>query len=157
MEKQYNQNQVRRLIKKYPNRRLYDTKNSCYITTKGVHKLIIEHENVVVIENKTGKDITRSILMQIINNLEERSSKQMFSNNFLTHVIKSHDTDMQNTLVLCFNKTLNLYLGQKYATEVLTKKKNTVITFNDYFNTLSGDNINRWQKSWENLKSTKKP
>ncbi len=156
MEKQYDKNEVR-LIKKYPNRRLYDTQDSCYITAEGVHKLIIEHENVVVVENKSGKDITRSVLMQIINDLEETSPRQMFSNEFLAHIIKSYGTDMQNTLVMCFNKTLDLYLGQKHATEAISKKSNTAMSPSDYFNTTARDNINRWQKSWDNLKSSKKP
>ena len=155
MEKQSDKSQVR-LIKKYPNRRLYDTEDSCYITTEGVHKLIAKHEDVLVVENKTGKDITRSILMQIINDLEEHSPRQMFSNAFLTHVIKSYGTDMQNTLVLCFNKTLDLYLGQKQTHETLAKKTNVTMSPDDYFNTVARENINRWQKSWDNLKSNKK-
>ncbi|WP_116964039.1 polyhydroxyalkanoate synthesis regulator DNA-binding domain-containing protein [Fastidiosibacter lacustris] len=145
-----------RLIKKYPNRRLYDTKGSCYITAEGVHKLIIEHENVVVVDNKTGKDITRGVLMQIINDLEEKSPRQMFSNEFLAHVIKSYGTEMQNTLVLCFNKTLDLYLSQTNAQEDLIKKSSKQMNPSDYFNTIARENISRWQKSWENLKSTKK-
>jgi|LauGreDrversion4_2_1035121.scaffolds.fasta_scaffold881454_1 polyhydroxyalkanoate synthesis repressor PhaR len=155
MEMQDDKDKIR-LIKKYPNRRLYDTQASYYITTEGVHKLVLEHENIVVIENKTGKDITRSVLMQIINDLEENSPRQMFSNDFLAHVIKSYGTDMQHTLVLCFNKTLDLYLGQKQTSEALSKKNSSAMSPGDYFNTVARDNIDRWQKSWDNLKSTKK-
>ncbi len=143
-----------RLIKKYPNRRLYDTKTSAYITMEDVERLINSSENIKIIDNKSGKDITRGILMQIINELEDKSPRQMFSNAFLTQVIKSYGTDMQNTLVMCFNKTLDLYLSQTPKTTNINKPSSKMDP-NTYFNTVARDNISRWQKSWDNLKSKK--
>ncbi len=61
-----------RLIKKYPNRRLYDTRTSSYITLVDVRDLVLEHEEFQVVDAKTGDDLTRSILLQII--LEEESA-----------------------------------------------------------------------------------
>ena len=60
-----------RLIKKYPNRRLYDTKTSAYITLGDVKELVLKFEPFKVLDAKTGDDLTRSILLQII--LEEES------------------------------------------------------------------------------------
>ena len=71
------QDQIR-LIKKYPNRRLYDTRTSTYITLVDVKELVLAHEDFQVIDAKTGDDLTRSILLQII--LEEESAgAPMFS------------------------------------------------------------------------------
>ena len=141
-----------RIIKKYPNRRLYDTETSSYITMSDVEQLVYRCEDLKIIDNKSGKDITRGILMQIINALEDQHPQEMFSNNFLIQVIKSYGTDMQNTLVMCFKKTLDLYLSAKENhVEKRTVSPNQLPP-DDYFNTIARDNIARWQKSWENLK-----
>ena len=55
-----------RLIKKYPNRRLYDTRTSAYITLADIKELVLQHENFLVVDAKTGDDLTRAILLQII-------------------------------------------------------------------------------------------
>ena len=67
-----------RIIKKYPNRRLYDTEISCYITLGDVRKLVLDHTVFQVIDAKTKEDITRSILLQIIFEQEE-DGEPMFS------------------------------------------------------------------------------
>ena len=63
---------VRRVIKKYPNRRLYDTATSSYITLNEVKKMVMDHADLVVQDAKTQEDLTRSILLQII--LEEETA-----------------------------------------------------------------------------------
>ncbi len=55
-----------RLIKKYPNRRLYDTQTSAYITLADVKQLVLESEDFKVLDAKSGEDLTRSILLQIL-------------------------------------------------------------------------------------------
>ncbi len=72
-----------RLIKKYPNRRLYDTKTSVYITLADVKKLVMGGEEFQVVDAKTGEDLTRSILLQIILE-EEAAGAPMFSSDVLT-------------------------------------------------------------------------
>ena len=62
-----------RLIKKYPNRRLYDTQTSTYITLADVKQLVLQHEDFQVLDAKSQEDLTRSILMQII--LEEEAGE----------------------------------------------------------------------------------
>ena len=57
---------IPRVIKKYPNRRLYDTDTSSYITLAEVKRLVMDNESFVVRDVKTGEDLTRSILLQII-------------------------------------------------------------------------------------------
>src|SRR5260221_6286513 len=83
-----------RLIKKYPNRRLYDTKTSVYITLADVKKLVMGGEEFQVVDAKTGDDLTRSILLQII--LEEESATApTVSSEVLTQVSRSIGTAMQ--------------------------------------------------------------
>jgi polyhydroxyalkanoate synthesis repressor PhaR len=83
-----------RLIKKYPNRRLYDTASSCYITLADVRELVLGQETFQVIDAKSGDDITRSILLQII--LEEESGgSPMFTSDLLAQMIRFYGNAMQ--------------------------------------------------------------
>ena len=78
-----------RLIKKYPNRRLYDTKTSVYITLVDVKKLVVEGEEFQVVDAKTGEELTRSILLQIILE-EEAAGAPMFSSDVLSQLSLIH-------------------------------------------------------------------
>ena len=86
-----------RLIKKYPNRRLYDTQTSTYITLSDVKQLVLDHEAFKVIDAKSSEDLTRSIMLQII--LEEESGGvPMFSSTMLAHVIRFYGHAMQGVM-----------------------------------------------------------
>jgi polyhydroxyalkanoate synthesis repressor PhaR len=86
-----------RLIKKYPNRRLYDTKTSAYITLGDVKELVLKFEVFKVLDAKTNEDLTRSILLQII--LEEESGGMpMFSSELLSGFIRFYGSAMQGML-----------------------------------------------------------
>src|SRR6187397_1481953 len=78
-----------RLIKKYPNRRLYDTKTSSYITLADVKQMVLKNEDFQVLDAKTNEDLSRQILLQII--LEEESGGMpMFSSDLLSQMIRSY-------------------------------------------------------------------
>ena len=85
---------TQRVIKKYPNRRLYDTDTSTYITLSEVRQLVIDNQNVVVRDAKTGEDLTRSILLQIILE-EEAGGAPMFSEAVLANIIRFYGHAMQ--------------------------------------------------------------
>ncbi|MCC6609110.1 MAG: polyhydroxyalkanoate synthesis repressor PhaR [Burkholderiales bacterium] len=86
-----------RLIKKYPNRRLYDTQTSSYITLADVKELVLKHEQFQVVDAKSGEDLTRQILLQII--LEEESTgSPMFSHDALTQLIRFYGNAMQGIM-----------------------------------------------------------
>jgi polyhydroxyalkanoate synthesis repressor PhaR len=86
-----------RLIKKYPNRRLYDTKTSAYITLGDVKDLVIKFELFKVVDAKTAEDLTRSILLQII--LEEESGgAPLFTSELLSGFIRFYGSAMQGML-----------------------------------------------------------
>ncbi len=86
-----------RLIKKYPNRRLYDTKTSAYITLTDVKDLVLRYESFKVIDAKTAEDLTRSILLQIILE-EETGGVPLFSCDLLSGFIRFYGSAMQGML-----------------------------------------------------------
>ena len=86
-----------RVIKKYPNRRLYDTATSSYITLADVRELVVASERFTVVDAKTNEDITRSILLQIILDLES-GGVPMFSTNTLKQIIRFYGHAMQGVM-----------------------------------------------------------
>ncbi|MEN9472977.1 MAG: polyhydroxyalkanoate synthesis repressor PhaR [Pseudomonadota bacterium] len=84
-----------RIIKKYPNRRLYDTDTSSYITLAEIKQLVMHHEPCIVLDAKTGDDITRSILLQIILE-EEANGTPMFTADVLANIIRFYGHTMQS-------------------------------------------------------------
>jgi polyhydroxyalkanoate synthesis repressor PhaR len=85
---------AQRIIKKYPNRRLYDTDTSTYITLAEVKQLVMDHQPFVVRDAKTNEDLTRSILLQIILE-EEAGGAPMFSEAALANIIRFYGHAMQ--------------------------------------------------------------
>lgn len=83
-----------RVIKKYPNRRLYDTDSSTYITLTDVKQLVMDNAAFVVRDAKTGDDLTRSILLQIILE-EEAGGAPLFTQQALAGIIRFHGHAMQ--------------------------------------------------------------
>ena len=86
-----------RLIKKYPNRRLYDTRTSTYITLADVKELVLAHEGFQVVDAKSGDDLTRAILLQIILE-EEAGGTPMFSSDLLSQMIRFYGNAMQGMM-----------------------------------------------------------
>jgi len=86
-----------RIIKKYQNRRLYDTATSTYIVLKDIKQIIVDGEIVKVIDVKTEEDVTRSVLLQIILE-EEVNGIPMFSNEFLFQIIHFYGKTLQPSL-----------------------------------------------------------
>jgi len=86
-----------RVIKKYQNRRLYDTATSTYIILEDIKQIIVEGDTVQVIDVKTEKDVTRSVLLQIILE-EEVNGMPMFSNDFLFQIIRFYGKSFQPSL-----------------------------------------------------------
>ncbi len=86
-----------RLIKKYPNRRLYDTRTSSYITLADVKELVLNHEQFQVLDAKTSEDLTRAILLQIILE-EEAGGAPMFTSDLLSHMIRFYGNAMQGMM-----------------------------------------------------------
>jgi polyhydroxyalkanoate synthesis repressor PhaR len=86
-----------RIIKKYPNRRLYDMRTSSYITLSDVKELVLQHENFQVVDAKSNEDLTRSILLQIILE-EEAGGAPMFTSDLLAQMIRFYGNAMQGMM-----------------------------------------------------------
>ena len=86
-----------RTIKKYPNRRLYDTANSGYITLADVKQMVLEGIDFQVVDAKNGDDLTRAILLQIILD-EEAGGMPMFSSEMLAQMIRFYGNALQGIM-----------------------------------------------------------
>ena len=98
-----------RLIKKYPNRRLYDTATSSYITLADVKKLVLEQVPFKVVDAKSNEDLTRNILLQII--LEEESTgAPMFSSDMMSQIIRFYGNAMQGMMGTYLEKNIQTFM-----------------------------------------------
>ena len=111
-----------RVIKKYPNRRLYDTSTSAYITLGEVKQLVLQRENVLVKDAKTGEDLTRSILLQIILE-EEAAGIPMFSEAALANIIRFYGHAMQGHMGSYIEKNLQMFTD--FQTKLAEQTGNT--------------------------------
>src|SRR5665647_1297218 len=98
-----------RLIKKYPNRRLYDTRTSSYITLADVKELVLKNEQFQVVDAKTSEDLTRSILLQIILE-EEAGGMPMFTSDLLAQLIRFYGNAMQGMVGNYLEKNMQTFV-----------------------------------------------
>src|SRR5919205_4594954 len=101
-----------RLIKKYPNRRLYDTATSSYITLADVKKLVLEQIPFRVVDAKSNEDLTRSILLQIILE-EEGAGAPMFSSDMLSQIIRFYGNAMQGMMGTYLEKNIHTFINMQ--------------------------------------------
>jgi len=98
-----------RILKKYPNRRLYDTRASSYITLADVKKMVLDNEQFEVRDAKSGEELTRSILLQIILE-EETGGVPMFSSQTLAQIIRFYGHAMQGMMGVYLEKNLQTFV-----------------------------------------------
>ena len=98
-----------RIIKKYPNRRLYDTETSTYITLTEVRRLVMSSTSFVVRDAKTSEDLTRSILLQIILE-EEAGGAPMFTEAVLANIIRFYSDAMQSFMGAYLEKNVQSFM-----------------------------------------------
>src|SRR6187402_225283 len=101
-----------RVIKKYPNRRLYDTEISSYITIEDVRQLVVGGEPFEVHDAKSNEDITRSVLLQIITEHEDRG-QPMFSTHLLSQIIRFYGDSLQGFMGNYLERSMQMFLEQQ--------------------------------------------
>lgn len=101
-----------RIIKKYPNRRLYDTEISSYITVEEVRQLILDGEQFEVRDAKTGEDLTRQVLLQIIAE-QEQGGEPVLSTQLLSQIIRFYGDSMQGFMGNYLERSMQLFLEQQ--------------------------------------------
>ena len=110
-----------RLIKKYPNRRLYDTKTSSYITLADVKQMVHRQEDFQVVDAKSGEDLTRQILLQII--LEEESGGlPMFSSDLLSQLIRFYGNAMQGVMGTYLERNIKAFQDMQKTMQEQSQK-----------------------------------
>ncbi len=102
-----------RIIKKYPNRRLYDTGISSYITLEDVRQLVVAGEPFEVHDAKSGKDLTRQVLLQIIAEHEEHG-QPILSTRLLSGIIRFYGDSMQGFMGPYLEHSMEAFLEQQH-------------------------------------------
>ncbi len=132
-----------RLIKKYPNRRLYDTKTSSYITLADVKQMVLKQEDFQVVDAKSGDDLTRQILLQII--LEEESGGMpMFTSDLLSQLIRSYGNAMQGMMGSYLERNIRAFQDIQKALQ-------------DQSSRMVGDNSRASQELWAQFMNLQGP
>jgi|TARA_B100000959_G_scaffold85135_2_gene90522 polyhydroxyalkanoate synthesis repressor PhaR len=103
-----------RTIKKYPNRRLYDTELSRYITVSDLRQLIVEGDEFIVVDVASGDEITRTVLLQIINE-QETGGQPLFTTEILTNLIRFYGGSTQKMFTDYLGRSLGLFVEQQQA------------------------------------------
>jgi polyhydroxyalkanoate synthesis repressor PhaR len=111
-----------RVIKKYPNRRLYDTIESRYITLADIRRLVVERIDFVVVDKKNNADITRSILLQVIAE-QEHLAEPVLSQEFMVNVIRTYGTAMQSQVSSLLESSLKQLMSQQQQQVVRERVK----------------------------------
>ena len=132
-----------RLIKKYPNRRLYDTKTSSYITLADVKQMVVKNEDFQVVDAKTSEDLSRQILLQIILD-EESGGMPMFSSDLLSQMIRSYGSAMQGFMGSYLEKNLEGFQQMQKALQEQSHK-------------MYGDNSRASQELWAQFMNLQGP
>ncbi len=102
-----------RILKKYPNRRLYDTTDSHFVTLEDVKQLVLRHEEFAVEDSKTGKDLTSAVLLQIISEMEDSGKETLLTNKLLQQLIRFYGSGMQGLLSQYLEQSLAAFLDQQ--------------------------------------------
>ena len=138
-----------RIIKKYPNRRLYDTEVSRYVTLEDVRSLVLEEVPFQVRDARTNEDLTRSILLQIIME-READGEPMFSEQVLVNIIRSYGDSLQGMMASYLERSLDLFLEQQARVQDQVK---TVMGSDplSMMREITERNLSIWQEMQEGL------
>ena len=138
-----------RIIKKYPNRRLYDTEVSRYVTLEDVRNLVLEEVPFQVRDARTNEDLTRSILLQIIME-READGEPMFSEQVLVNIIRSYGDSLQGMMSSYLERSLTLFLEQQARVQDQVK---TVMGSDplSMMREITERNLSIWQEMQEGL------
>ena len=100
-------------FKKYPNRRLYDIEESKYVTVEDIRKIILSGESISVVDSKTEKDLTRSVLMQIISEQEGEGHEPILTNRVLEQLVRIYGDAMQSSFGRYIEQSIMTFLEQQ--------------------------------------------
>lgn len=144
-----------RVIKKYANRRLYDAAESRHVTLEDLRKLIVQGEKIKVVDDKTGEDLTRSILLQIIAD-QEQFGQPILSTPTLESIIRFYGDAMQGFMGRYLEQSVNSFVSQQQALQSQLSKMMSGTPLASMAD-MAQANLAMWQQMQENLVSALKP
>lgn len=109
--------------KKYPNRRLYDIENSCYVTVEQIRKEVVDGKSITVIDSKTDKNLTRSVLLQIISEQEGEGHEPILTNRVMEQLIRFYGDSMQSLVSRYLEQSIMTFINQQ---EIYRKRMKTI-------------------------------
>ncbi|MDJ0955282.1 MAG: polyhydroxyalkanoate synthesis repressor PhaR [Arenicellales bacterium] len=133
-----------RIIKKYPNRRLYDTEQSRYITLVDLQQLVMEGQEFQVKDANTDADLTRNILLQIIAE-QESGGKPMFTTDILLGIIRFYGDSVQDALTQYLQQSLSLFEDQQKAFQEQLRGAVEDNPMSSWFTDMTKKNLEIWQ------------
>ncbi len=138
-----------RVIKKYPNRRLYDTEISSYITIEDVRQLIVDGETFEVRDAKSGEDLTRQVLLQIITE-HEQDGQPMLSTQLLSQIIRFYGDSLQGFMGSYLDRSMQTFLEQQHQ---FRQQMGSVLGQTPWamMNQLTERNMAMWQEFQQSL------
>ena len=145
-----NETSPKPVIKKYPNRRLYDTNESKYVTLSDVRKLVLEETPFCVIDKKSGEDITRNILLQIIIEQEE-GGEPMFSSDALQQMIGFYGNSARSMAGDFLRSSVHLFYEQQKQLQERVTGAMQLNPVSSLFADAAQRNMELWQKMQENF------
>lgn len=135
-----------KIIKKYANRRLYDTEASKHVTLQNIRQMIVDGEDIQILEDTTGDDITRPLLLQIIVEQEQNGGQPILTELLLAQLIRFHGNPMQGMMAEYLQKSVETFVGQQRT--VQTQMQDMLSTTPlDTMRELAAQNM----KAWENM------
>jgi len=144
------ENGHKRVIKKYPNRRLYDTNESKYVTLADVRRLVLDDIPFCVIDKKSGEDITRNILLQIIVEQEE-SSEPILSTDMLQQMIGFYGNSASSIAGDFLRNSVNLLYQQQKTLQTQVSSALDMAPMPPAFAEAAKRNMEMWQRVQENF------
>ena len=138
-----------RIIKKYPNRRLYDTEVSRYVTLEDVRHLVLQEVPFQIRDARTNEDLTRSVLLQVIME-QEADGEPMFSEQVLAKIIRSYGDSLHGMMASYLERSLNLFVEQQARVQDRMK---TVMGSDplSMMREITEQNLSVWQEMQEGL------
>jgi polyhydroxyalkanoate synthesis repressor PhaR len=133
------------IIKRYPNRRLYDTTKSHYVNLDYIRELVISNQEFKIVDSKTSEDKTRSILVQIISEEETSERQSLLTNTLLKHLICFYGNDNQDYLQQFLEQSLAAFIEHQDDILKLSNDINKNSPFG-LFSSIVEQNMNIWTK-----------
>lgn len=108
-------------IKKYPNRRLYDTSTSQYVNLDYIHQLVMNHTEFEIVSSKDGSNLTKTVLLQIISESETNDNQSLLTDALLKQLIRFYDSDMQVFVRQYLEQSMARFLEQQESMQGMMK------------------------------------